>query len=40
MMEKTSEENPSTTRWTLEKEHEFRFEVEYGTHSTIQVIIF
>eukprot|EP00026_Physarum_polycephalum_P006595 Phypoly_transcript_06643.p1 GENE.Phypoly_transcript_06643~~Phypoly_transcript_06643.p1 ORF type:complete len:427 (-),score=78.07 Phypoly_transcript_06643:91-1371(-) len=32
------EEVPTTTRWTLEKEHEFRFEVDHGMVSTIQLI--
>lgn len=35
-MEKPSED-PSTTRYTLEKEHEFRFEVDFGEKITIQV---
>ena len=37
MMMDKQEETPATTRWILEKEHEFRFEVEHGVYSTIQV---
>jgi polyribonucleotide 5'-hydroxyl-kinase len=37
-MERAEKEDIPTTRWTLEKEHEFRFEVDFGTTATIQLV--
>lgn len=37
-MDKPEELPPPTTRWVLEKEHEFRYEVDFGVIATIQLV--
>jgi len=38
-MDRVEKEEPqTTTRWTLEKEHEFRFEVDFGANAIIKLV--